>query len=247
MIYNLKNELGKTYLIAGIDFEIKDDYRLKMITENVIDGLTPINIRQIDGEKRAYYDVTDKTSLSRFLAHNDPDYNEIRLLIGSILKVSKVGCEYLLEESCISFEPDTIYKNNLTGDYEFLYLPKKISYEEGPREDLLNLMNELIMHIPSDDNDAVKAGYAMYELAASENVSMASLYEAVDNIKTVTETFSEDEFSFEDYFEESSTEHEKPTSKHKRPLMIKEGICFIFASTGIVFIGMWLYYGYFAM
>ena len=127
MIYNLKNELGKTYLIAGIDFEIKDDYRLKMITENVIDGLIPINIRQIDGEKRAYYDVTDKKSLSRFLAHNDPDYNEIRLLIGSILKVSKVGCEYLLEESCISFEPDTIYKNNLTGDYEFLYLPKKIS------------------------------------------------------------------------------------------------------------------------
>ena len=46
MIYNLKNELGKTYLIAGIDFEIKDDYRLKMITENVIDGLIPINIRQ---------------------------------------------------------------------------------------------------------------------------------------------------------------------------------------------------------
>ena len=246
MIYNLKNELGKTYLIAGIDFEIKDDYKLKMITENTINGLIPVNIRQIDGEKRAYYDVTDKTSLSRFLAHNDPDYNEIRLLIGSILNVSKVGCEYLLEESCISFEPDTIYKNNKTGEYEFIYLPKKTAYEEGPREDLLNLMNELIMHIPSDDNDAVKAGYAMYELAASENVSMASLFEAVDNIKTVTETFAEDEFSFEDYFDDEPKEPEKPPKRVRRPLMIKEGVCLILASTGMIFIGMWLYFGYFA-
>ncbi|MBP5623712.1 MAG: hypothetical protein J6X36_02480 [Lachnospiraceae bacterium] len=33
----------------------------------------------------------------------------------------------------------------------------------------------------------------------------------------------------------------------KRPLMIKEGICLILASAGFIFIGMWLYYGYFAM
>ena len=247
MIYNLKNELGKTYLIAGIDFMIKDDYRLKMITENTISGLIPVNIRQIDGEKRAYYDVTDKTSLSRFLAHNDPDYNEIRLLIASIFKVSKIICDYLLEESCISFEPDTIFKNNKTGDYEFIYLPKETTYEEGPREDLLNLLNEIIVHIPSDDDDAVKAGYAMYELAASENVSMNSLFEAVDNIKNITETFSEDEFSFEDYFEDDLKEPDNPTPKAKRPLMIKEGICLILASAGFIFIGMWLYYGYFAM
>ena len=243
MIYNIKNELGRTYLITGIDFTIEDDYRVRMMTENEINGLIPLSIRMIDGEKRAYYDITDKISFTRKMAGKAADYSDLKKLTVSILRVCDGMSEFLLEESNLVLEPDLIYTNLNTGEYEFVCIPSGTEYNDGPREDLMELMNYLISNLSTEDQDAVKAGYAMYELVSSGCVSLRTLYEKVDSSREVTETFSEDEFSFDDLPDIPDPVPEKPAFRYR--ISLKECLSLGLMCMGIISMGLWVYLRFF--
>ena len=243
MIYNIKNELGRTYLIAGIDFKIEDDYRVQRMTEYEIYGLLPLSVRVIDGEKRAYYDITDKISFTRKMTGKEADYGDLKKLATSILRVCDNLSEYLLDESNLIVEPDLIFADALTGEYEFIYIPANTEYSGGPREDLMELMNFLISCLSSDDHDAVKAGYAMYELASSGSVSLRSLYEKVENSKETVEICSEDDFSFEELSFDLETDNEPAPTKYR--FSIKEFVSLALMSLGIISMGFWAYLRFF--
>ncbi len=243
MIYNIKNELGRTYLIAGIDFKIEDDFRVQMMTENEIPGLLPLSVRMIDGEKRAYYDITDKISFTRKMTGKEADYNDLKKLATSMLCVCDNLSEYLLDESNLIIEPDLIFSDVKSGEYEYIYIPAKTEYSDGPRDDLMELMNFLITCLSSDDPDAVKAGYAMYELASSGSVSLKSLYEKVESSKETIETCSEDDFSFEELSNDLESVNELTPVRYR--FSIKEFVSLALMGLGIISMGFWAYLQFF--
>lgn len=65
IVYNIKNELNKTYFITGSESPIYNDYRFKMLAENSMEGIIPVDIRSINGETRLYYDITNKANLAK--------------------------------------------------------------------------------------------------------------------------------------------------------------------------------------
>lgn len=239
MIYNVKYELNKTYMTLPAEASRYDDYRYKMLTDNVIEGILPVEIRNINGERRFYYDISEKENFIRSVSIKDITGAELENLTMSMMKVSMKLREFLLEESCAVFEPDLIFKDLKTGKYEFICVPGKDEAEK--REDMKLLMQTVISHVDPSDERAVEAAYTIYEMSEAGPVLSKTLYETVhDMLKT-------EEVPYEEVEEEEDlpdSEYEDvETFPQRYRLSLREWLCAGCAAMGFMCLGLYTYFG----
>ncbi|MCR4960134.1 MAG: DUF6382 domain-containing protein [Lachnospiraceae bacterium] len=240
MIYNIINELNRTYMTLPADTAGYDDYRYRMLTDNAIEGILPVEIRTINGERRFYYDISEKENLIRTVSVKDIDFEELEKLTRSMMMVSSKLREYLLEESCIVFEPDLIFRDTKSGRYEFICVPGKD--EEEKREDIKRLLQTVISHVAPSDERAVEAAYEIYEMAEAGPVLSRSLYERVaEKMKREATYIYEPVEEEDDLPEEEYEDIERPVYRY-RP-SFREWLGIACAAMGFICIGLYTYYG----
>lgn len=242
IIYNLTTELNRTFLTAVTETEVYNDYRYKMLTDNCIEGILPLEMRNVNGECKIYYDISEKESFIRNLMRRDLNLSDLLLLTENMMRVSGKMREYLLEESSIVFEPDLIFLNTKTGKYEFISIPGHLRNEEEKREDLINLLQNIISHVNPEDEDAVEASYAIYEMAVSGPVLAKTLYETVKSYdRQVIDRTYEDEVCEEEEDLPEEEYEDVPKNIRYKPSLI-EWLSMGFAAAGFLCIGIWTYF-----
>ena len=93
-----QREMKHNYLIIRPDNQNTDFYQIHMMTENKIEGLLKMHIRNREEETFYYYEITSKQPLSRILENRGMKSGEIRKLISDIGNVLDKMEEYLLRE-----------------------------------------------------------------------------------------------------------------------------------------------------
>ncbi len=243
IVYNIKNELNKTFLSATAEIVRYDDYRFKMITDNKIDGIIDPELRSINGESKLYYDISGKENFVKYISVRNLDISELLNLTECMMRVSENLREFLLEESCIVFEPDMIFRNPRTGKYEFICLPGHLRNDTDVRDDLMSLLQLILSHVDPENTIAVEAAYGIYEIAAAGSVCVKSLYEAVWEMTEESESdhaeFVEEEEDMPESFYESV--EKGPIRLHYHP-SFKEWLAVGFAASGLVCIGLSTYW-----
>lgn len=172
MIYEINN----TYMVIdGSEIETEEDFRHKMLQNNHIKNVIVPETRIINNENKIFIDISGKESLLNRLGTRPADRQEIRVLFESIYCVVENASKYLISESDIVFRPEMIYKNPLTGEYEFTIIPfkEKINGKEGMKELLQFLMNNL----DNSDEKLVNAIYGIYEMYSDENPRFSMAFE----------------------------------------------------------------------
>lgn len=93
----------------------------KIFSYEEITGFLPMEIRRIHGKKEAYYNVTGKISLARYLAEKDFNRTDLGELLMQILSLQDVLEEYLLEGNDLLIHEDFLYWDRVTKKVEGIY------------------------------------------------------------------------------------------------------------------------------
>ncbi len=172
------NELNRKYIrVTGDVLSQTDDFRFRMLLSNCIEGIIPMQIRSINGEREIYFDVTDREPLEKTAEAPVFGRTEIRELFGEIMKVS-VGIErFLIDENSLIMKPDMIFRNLKTGKYEFVCVPDVSSPERCSNGTLVDFMRFIVSRIDTSDEVLTESVYGLYDMAVLDNVSISAMYE----------------------------------------------------------------------
>ncbi len=171
MDISVNNQTGELSLyISGED--VTDQYMERILSENVIDGLLPVRIINMDGESGLSYDISSNVSLEKRFAGRFIGYDEIKTLILSLTDMSGRLLEFLLPKEGLLLSANTIFYDESRQKYEYcLYIANKDRYCSGVKE----LVSFLLRRVDHHDERAREAVYKMFDIIGRDAFSEAEL------------------------------------------------------------------------
>ncbi|MCR4691819.1 MAG: DUF6382 domain-containing protein [Lachnospiraceae bacterium] len=153
----------------------EDDFALRMLSENRIEGILQPQIRIFNGERNLYYHIGSLQSLQS-LGETKPLKGAVfQRLLCDLYGLCDVLGDYCLMARDLDFSCPRIYTD---GDrFSFCYRFERS--EDDPKEAFYRWTQELLSLIDHDDEDAVVYAYQLYKLAAAKQGDLRSLLEKV--------------------------------------------------------------------
>ena len=152
-------------------------FQEKMLEHNQLEGLLPIRVQRMNGERMIYYDLYGLQPLSEVCHVTLPNTEQLTTLVQGILQVIKRLGEFLLKEDDIL----------LTLEYMFVKLPDyqvKLCYYPGyqmPIKKQISQLFEVLMScVDYGDRDAVYLIYSLYMKSKDESFTVFDLEQLLD-------------------------------------------------------------------
>ena len=229
-----EREYGKNFVKIG-SVGKANEYALRMLEENEINGLLPVMKGFVDSEENYIYDVGGMTSLEKHFAQRQMEYEDLKLIISGISELYDRLEEYLLDFKKLYINPFAIFISAAGDTLGFCYYPEEI---ENNGDGLRKLGAFILKKINHEDERCFTAGYGFFDAVSrdafdieevrdliKENTSQSSP-ETDKPPETANERpieLSYDESDFEDFFEkeESSELPPPPESRSAKERLIK--------------------------
>lgn len=170
MYISYSRDYRKNYLIIQDDRVLEGDYRLKMLTQNRIEGLLDCQERMLNGEGLIYYDVTSKQTMKNCFELRKIGKKEIINLFSALERVSEGLQRYILDEGGLVLKPDFIFMNIDKDNYDFLYYPY---YENADENQLAHISEFLLSKVNEDDTKAVEIVYQLADIINRQHFSLS--------------------------------------------------------------------------
>lgn len=159
-------DMHKNYFVLqGLEGKVSV-YGVKMLLNNRVAGLLPVELRCIDHLDLFYYDVTNKKTIQAYYESKSLNYDEIHNLLSNILLIIEQSNEYLLLENDFIIDPSFIYKDCET---QKLYLCHLVGYQQNVQEQLVKFVEYLMNRVDYKDEKAVLLIYAIYKVSREED------------------------------------------------------------------------------
>lgn len=187
------------YVVIKDDRVLENDYQLKMLSQNKIEGLLNCQERMINGEGLLYYEVTSYHSLKMLFDNKCLNMDDLVNIINALNEVLNNISRYLLREDKLILDPEYIYMDIETKKCHFLYYP----FYSDDKNSFLALTEYLVERINNDDMKVVEAAYQLMDVITSHQLSMSEavnwFIKEFDDIKeTPSEKKYKEEINFDD-------------------------------------------------
>lgn len=173
--------VGETGLKWDVDGIIgkgqeKDASRIdvKMLLNNRIPGILPLQIRYIDNESFYYYQASDWISFEAVLQEKELDFFRSRRLFDGIYRACCSCEEYFLQEEHFVLDTSYIAWNPHKQESAVCYFP---DYQVSFGEQIKALGEKLLPLINYQDKRCVAFLYGIYDLIAAEGYSLPQIGE----------------------------------------------------------------------
>lgn len=148
--------------------EISRSYQYKILTSGKIKEILKCSIRHINGQTFFYYDISSKTTLENYYQGKKMSYQQVRDLLQQLYNIySRLGA-FFMEEAKLVVLPEALYYDLSDQKYIGLYYP---DYEPNTANPYEALMDFLLDHIDTKDQQLADCMYRIYEM--SEEVSFS--------------------------------------------------------------------------
>lgn len=148
----------------------QEDYQMRMLQDNKIDGFLDVKGRGMDGRSCYAYDVSGKVSMKALYEKNEINSKDIRAFLIRLLSVIKEAEKYLLDVHRILLDPQYIYYEE--GEYFFCYYPHGTgSLWEG----FHTLTEYLVKRADYKEQDCVQMIFLLHKESMKENYSLEKL------------------------------------------------------------------------
>lgn len=171
-----RREMKHNYLIIDPENTGYDGYEIYMMEENRIDGLLGFQMKQIDGRRYYYYEITSKQPLNRVLEYHSLGEGELKKLINKTAQILERMEAYLLQENQIVLESEYIYVNPETFEIYLCLVPGR---QGGFPEEMSGLLRYLLGKVNHQDKECVVMAYGLYQESLKENYGIRDLMEIV--------------------------------------------------------------------
>ncbi len=104
-----KRGLDHTYMILEFPVLYEEDYQIKMMQANRIEGLLPVAGQGVDGKSQYFYEISGKVSLRALYEKVEMTENELKELLLQILKTVHTIQKFMLDVGRLLFDPEYIF------------------------------------------------------------------------------------------------------------------------------------------
>lgn len=147
-----------------------EDYQMRMLQANEIEGLLPVRGRGIDGSSFYDYNVSGKISMQAMYERNKISGEDLKIFLRQLLTVIRETENYLLNIHCILLEPEFIFYED--GAYYFCYYPKA-------KQDLWDRVHKLteyfVKQADYEDKESVRIVFILHKETMSENYNLEKI------------------------------------------------------------------------
>ncbi len=150
----------------------KEDYQIRMLEENEIEGLLPVRGRGINGRSCYDFDVSGKISMQALYTRSEMTLKDIRAFLQALRDVLESVEEHLLNIHRILLKPEYIFYEE--EQFFFCYYPLKAT---ELWDDVHELMEYFVKRVDYSDKDCVKIVFRLHKETMEENYS---LYKIID-------------------------------------------------------------------
>lgn len=154
-----------------------EDYQLKMLRHNEIEGLLEVKAIGVNEKTRYSYNITGKTALTDYFSKTKITKEEFQSIIRGVKKVCEEIKQYLLKEEQLIYHPDYIFWEK--GKYYFCYYPKEFPEES---KEFRCLCKFIVDHLDYEEEEVMEKAYTLFEKSEEKNFDITSaLNEALVN------------------------------------------------------------------
>ncbi len=148
----------------------REDYQIKMLRENHVEGILDVRGRGIDDRSCYDYTVSGKVSMKALYEKNNISGIEIKSFLNKLMKTIAEVERHLLNIHCILLEPEYIFCDD--GEFYFCYYPlaKTALWEEFHR-----LTEYFVKQADYHDKECVHMVGYLHKETMSENYSLEML------------------------------------------------------------------------
>lgn len=150
----------------------KEDYQMRMLEENDIEGLLPVRGRGMNGHSCYDFDVSGKISMKAMYTRSEMTLKDMRAFLLALRKVLEDVEEHLLNMHRILLKPEYIFYEE--EQFFFCYYPLKTTEFWS---DVHELMEYFVKRADYTDKDYVKMVFMLHKETMEENYS---LYKIID-------------------------------------------------------------------
>lgn len=260
-----KRENHKSYLVIkkyGTDESFskeekaQNDYDMKMLCDNHIEGLLPVSVHTFNGEKELYYDISTRQPLSILYEKRDMGKEELKRLFEGMRGTLENMEKYLLDMECLVLKAEYIFIHSSEESIDLLYCPY---LKEDFEQKAYDFAEYILNRINHEDEQAVIYAYGFYRNIKEERGdllrALERLLEEKENEKGDTgfnRQQEESQVRFDDmeesrdfYFDETDicekTEEESEVKKNNRIMRTVFLMVLGLGGIGILIYSAWKY------
>lgn len=196
----------------------RNEFEIRMLTENSILGLLPCVLRHMDGREQFAYDITSKQSLARLYEQRDIGYQDMKCVISGIIRALASMTEFFLQEDNLIFLPEQIYLDIETKQTFLCFYP---FYHTDIGKSLQQFAEYLLQKTEHADEKAVVLAYAFYKQIANEDYCLKKLLTETEERKEPVQRKTE-VYQKEIYQRELEIEKEEQLSQNQALTQMQE-------------------------
>lgn len=171
----IRHEANNSYLIMKEEtISDREEFILRMITENQIPGLLQATRNQLDAEGEIYYNVNSYVSFSEYCGKKQLGLQELKKLFFALQEILKQLEAYLLDADSLLLDPETLFLSTNRDAYAFCLYP---FIKRNIRRQIQDLAEYLLNHINHEDEKVVRAAYQFYRFTREENFEIQQVVE----------------------------------------------------------------------
>ena len=218
----IKQEFGRSFVVADYEVEKDDEYLISMITENDIKGLLTCREAYEGSSRKLKYDVTNMIALSHEFENRCMDFPDIKELFEGIKAIFDEGVDYLLDDAFYIFDPDYIFRDIEHDCYKMLYLPG-FKAEASVYHKLADF---LLQKVNRKDNACIQSAYQFYRMSGSDTFSVPMFMNIIEKeaVMSRRQMIVPERTSEEDYVSEEPKEPESEKNDDESSWWVKPAV-----------------------
>lgn len=213
MKFNFETIGINTFLSYAADAEQLDNFSLKMLENNEINGLLPFSSIHENNQKKIRYTVTSYETLESYI-RRPLSFLKILNILESIAKTALELDEYMLYMNGIVLDAAYMYTEIKTGKTYLVYLPLKISENANVFEFLRNLLGRVQYEKPENAVSILKISN---EINSGKITGLGQLLDAIREAKATYE-----KADYKPILSYDRVEKEDPRNMEKQGFIIPE-------------------------
>ncbi|WP_461817673.1 DUF6382 domain-containing protein, partial [Faecalimonas sp.] len=165
-----KQDWNHMYFILERPEFYEEDYQMRMLQENKIEGLLQVSGQGINGKSQYSYEISGKVSMKSVYEKMVIEKDELASFLRQFLNLLSQIENYLLNVNCILLEPEYIFYEE--GKYFFCYLPIE---EEQFCYRFHCLTEYFVGKINHKEQQAILLAYELHKATMEENYSLEKI------------------------------------------------------------------------
>ncbi len=162
--------------IMVITTDGQGDMDERILMQNRIPGLIPLEKRYMDGRRQYMYNISGKQSLDNYCRIHEIDGDFLEKMIVSTSAQVEIMSKNLLNIDCLMLDPAQVFVSNKNEEILYAVCPGE---EEALTTQFRQLMEYLLTRIDHKDMEAVQVAYSLYEKTLDEGYSLADLRDSI--------------------------------------------------------------------